>query len=374
MTINCACGGLTVPWIDWPDVPLVNALTKPGEPPAPRHPLTIDRCTVCGSARVRDPLPPEALFPPDYPYQSGASRPFVEHVRTFATRLQWEVSRFFGAPKYVLDVGGNDGTLARAVNQHHSDTVRSFYAVTIDPARPEATIQGFFPDATRSSWRSEALHAITAFNVFAHVPDPQAFAEEAYRLLKPNGWFVVEVTEIAAILSGARLDTLYHEHMWYWSRTGLTRLLESVGFVIREVETFPVQGGAIRVWAQKADGPQWVTNESYLLDAAPWQRALDTWDNRISVLTSLVQGGGKWAGYGAAAKGVMFTHAAQLPLVYVVDETPDKQGKCTPHGIPIVPPEHLAVDPPDGVVILAWNYAREIREKLRAFKGRVYVA
>jgi hypothetical protein len=369
VTINCACGGLTVPWIDWPDVPLVNALTKPGEPPAPRHPLTIDRCTVCGSARVRDPLPPEALFPPDYPYQSGASKPFTEHVKAFVQTLQTR-GRRTGTPACrltgsVLDIGSNDGTLVDAL-------CATGKAWGIDPARAEADIQGFFPAVTQD-WADDAWGAITAFNVFAHVPDPRAFAVEAYRLLRPNGWFVVEVTEIAAILSGARLDTLYHEHMWYWSRTGLTRLLESVGFVIREIETFPVQGGAIRVWAQKADGPPWVTNESYLLDDAPWQRAVDVWDNRVSVLKSLTATG-TWAGYSAAAKGVVFTHAAQLPLVYVVDETPDKQGKLTPHGIPIVPPEHLAVDPPDGVIILAWNYAREIREKLRAFKGRVYVA
>jgi SAM-dependent methyltransferase len=326
--------------------------------------LTIDRCTVCGSARVRDPLPPEALFPPDYPYRSGASTPFVEHAKTFAEKLS---KRFPSDERHVLDIGSNDGTLVTVLRDYA-------YTVGIDPGRPEADLHWFFPDTSRRPdfWDGKWA-AITAFNVFAHVPDPRAFAEEAYRLLQPNGWFVVEVTEIAAILSGARLDTLYHEHMWYWSRTGLTRLLESVGFVIREIETFPVQGGAIRVWAQKADGPPWVTNESYLLDDAPWQRAIDVWDNRVSVLNSLTAAG-TWAGYSAAAKGVMFTHAAQLPLVYVVDETPDKQGKLTPHGIPIVPPEHLAVDPPDGVVILAWNYAREIREKLRAFKGRVYVA
>jgi SAM-dependent methyltransferase len=248
-------------------------------------------------------------------------------------------------------------------------------ALGLDPARPEADIKGFFPQATQRS--PLQFGAITAFNVFAHTPDPVGFAREAARLLVPDGWFVIEVTEVARLLAGARLDTCYHEHYWYWSRSGLAKVLERQGFAIRQIEVFPAQGGSMRVWAQKAEGPAWVADEGYLCDPDPWVQAESKWAYRVSALANIVRDGKRWAAYGAAAKGVILAYAADLgpnELSYVVDETPDKQGRLTPYGVPIVGPERLLDDPPDGVAILAWNYAREIRAKLRAFGGRVIVA
>lgn len=368
--MTCACGGASsAPWIDWPDVPLVNELPKPGEVTSSRYRLRVVRCLACGTARVVDPPPPEVIFTPDYPYQSGVSRPFVDHANRFAHALHRRLAAW-PVPTFVIDVGSNDGTLAHAIRRPDV-AVRE-----VDPARPEAEIQGFFPDVSRG-WQGGVWHAITAFNVFAHIPDPRAFAAEAYRLVQSDGWFVVEVSDVADVLAGARLDTVYHEHMWYWSRPGLVRVLESVGFAVRDIETFPAQGGVMRVWAQKAVGPAYAVNTVPLVDDEPWQRALDIWDNRVSILRGVLDDGRRWAAYSAAAKGAMLAYAlgdVATRLAYVVDETPDKQGRLTPYGVPIVPPETLDVDPVDGVVILAWNYAREIREKLRRFGGQVVVA
>lgn len=356
--MTCPCGGQTAAWVSWPDVPLVNVLGAEG----PRYPLTLRRCMACGTVQVVDPPPPSVLFPPTYPFQSGSG--FQKHAEALARQLAAWSGR-------TLDVGSNDGTLVQALRY------QGISAYGLDAARPEADFQGFFPEATRSmaagSWET-----VTALNVFAHIPDPLAFAREAERLLVPGGWFVVEVVDLARMLLGARLDLLYHEHIWTWSRAGLVEVLEVAGFDIARLEALPTQGGTVRVWA-RAKMPRtahYVAADPPLHRAALFDEALAKWNLRIEAVRHAISDGGRWAGYGAAAKAAMFAYHAHLGpehLAYVIDETVAKQGQMTSYGVPIVAPEHLAVDPPDGVLILAWNYAPLIREKLRTFAGKVFV-
>ena len=144
------------------------------------------------------------------------------------------------------------------------------------------------------------------------------------------------------------------------------------------METLPAQGGVIRVWA-RAKMPRtahYVVSDPPLYRAALFDEALAKWNLRIVAVQHALSDGGRWVGYGAAAKAAMFAYHAHLgpeQLAYVIDETREKQGHLTPYDVPIVAPEHLAEDPPDGVLILAWNYAPLIREKLRTFAGKVYV-
>lgn len=356
----CPCGGQTATWVNWPNVPLVNALPQLGGE-APTYDLDLRRCLACGTIQVANPPPAAVLFPPDYPYQSGPA--FAPHAAQLARQLAMIGGR-------MLDVGSNDGTLVKAARD------MGIHAVGLDASRPEAEIHGFFPHATRD-WPGESWRLITALNVFAHIPDPLDFAAEAYRLLERGGIFVVEVSDLARVLAGARLDVLYHEHIWTWGRTGIVETLERVGFDIVTIDGLPAQGGAMRVWARKMGG-----QARYVVKDAPWHRvalfeeALAKWNLRISAIQHMLSDGARWVGYGAAAKGSMFAYHAKLGpahLGYVVDETPGKQGRLTPYGVPIVPPERLAEDPPEGVLILAWNYATQIREKLRAFAGKVAV-
>jgi SAM-dependent methyltransferase len=356
----CPCGGQTAAWVTYPQVPIVNDLPLPGGQSLTAD-LELRRCMACGTVQVINPPPPEVLFPPDYPYQSGVG--FEKHAAELARQLA------MGHRGELLDIGSNDGTFVRAAR------AEGFDAVGLDPARPEADYIGFFPVATRE-FDPGSYDVITALNVFAHIPDPAAFAREACRLLKPRGVFVVEVVDLAKCLAGARLDMFYHEHPWTWSRTGVVTVLEAAGFDVLAIEPLYAQGGSMRVWARPGHTAHYVVND------APWHKpslfaeALAKWNLRIDAVRHVISDGGRWAGYGAAAKGHMFAYHAKLGpqnLAYVVDEGKDKQGRMTPYGVPIVAPEHMAVDPPDGVLILAWNYAPLIREKLREYAGWVMV-
>jgi methylation protein EvaC len=321
--------------------------------------LVLHRCLACGTLQVIDPPAPEVLFHPDYPYRSGSG--FVEHAAALARIIALRT------PLTVLDIGSNDGTFVRALQ------AEGIAAWGIDATHPAAEIRGFFPAVT-VGWNAGSLSMITALNVLAHVPDPKAFAREVARLLMPGGWFIVEVSDLAHVLAGARIDTLYHEHQWTWSRAGLTAVLVQAGLGVQRIEALPAQGGSMRLWVQKGQPATWVSEAPYLRTDEPYERAWATWVSRCDAVRACLTG--RWAGYGAAAKGAMFAyHMGFTPttLAYVIDETVEKHGRLTPWGAPIMPPEHLAIDPPDGVLILAWNYARGIRAKLRDFGGSVLV-
>ncbi len=200
---------------------------------APKFPLCAVRCPSCSLVQLTEPLLLD-LFSQDYPYRQGQSATWVAHLRDFVATLQWQ------RPAHALDVGANDGALVKILREH------CWTAWGVDPA-PQGphVLPGFMGKA----WaQTTGLHLmpkpnlITAFNVLAHVPNLDDFLGGVKMLLAPGGQFVVEVPD----WEKSTWDTIYHEHLSYFTESTLANCLARRGFHVDDMIAVPTHGGSVR--------------------------------------------------------------------------------------------------------------------------------
>jgi SAM-dependent methyltransferase len=355
------CQTPTIPWLNLGVQPLANGFYR--DPTELRYyPLVVVRCPACALSQLTEVVPPEVLYT-NYVYRSGVSVTFNQHCAELAA----EISAMFPHKGQALDIASNDGTLVDKLARY------GFAAIGVDPSQNLVDVAhawgrkawcGYFPEAT-DNWPSGITQVITSLNVLGHVADVHAFAAEVARLLTGDGVWVVEVPWVRELLRGAEFDTIYHEHLSYWSLSALRRLGAAHGMGVIRIHFQPIHGGSVRVYFRKGATsiPEWA--EDSLLDPATYDSFKIRMDRRVARFWRQYRGmEGSWAGYGAAAKGTVFAEVAGIGpdhLAFVVDETPEKQGLFTPYGVPVVPPRTAMTD---NVLIFPWNFETEIRAKL----------
>jgi SAM-dependent methyltransferase len=372
--------------------PLANAFRRANEPgePLERHPLELVRCRACALVQITELVPPETLFR-RYLYYSSYSTTMLDHARLLAQRMMAE--RGLGPQSLVVEVASNDGYLL--VNYARAG-VR---VLGIDPAievaevaereRGVPTLREFFGVelARELAARGERADLLHANNVLAHVADLNGFVEGLRLLLAPGGVLVSESPYLRPCLEQVAFDTIYHEHLYYYSLTALDRLLRRHDLVIQDCEPIPVHGGSLRVFAAPAGSARVRPSVGALLEEeARWgvdgDAAYTAFATRVErarrAIPELVRGlkarHNRVAAYGAAAKGSMLLNATGLgsdQIEYVCDRSPHKQGHLMPgSNVPIVGPERLSSDRPDYCLLLAWNLTDEIVAQQRDYLER----
>lgn len=382
---ECGCCGSKdiVKVIDLGKMPFANSYIKKEDlgKPEPYYPLTVGFCRDCYSLQILDLIEPSDIFI-DYAYLTSASQPMIDHFQKMARDL---ADRFIKSHlDLVVEVGGNDGTLLEAIKDRCMilNIDPSKKAGELSRAKGVPTITDFFNRQFVESnpyWKGKAKLVI-GNNVFAHIPDLRDAVQGVSDILRDDGVFVLENHWLGDLIQGGGFDQIYHEHCFYHSLTSLKSLLESVGLYIFEVEMIPFHGESMRIYVAKN---QVVLPMNYSVDELlkrEYDLGLDREDTFIrlgrrikqcgEICSSLIEGlqgrGRKIVGYGAPAKGNILLNYCHLPLDYLTDTTPAKQGTYSPGmHIPIYHPDKLKYDPPDYVLLLAWNYADAIIEKER---------
>jgi len=376
--------------------PLANNLLSPADlnKREPKFPLRLAVCQSCWLLQILELVPPTDLFS-EYLYFSSFSDALLRHAREAAERYLRDFS--LNASSQVIEIASNDGYLLQ-------NFVRAKVpCLGIEPAQNIAkvarekgieTIGEFFGKemAMKLALEGRKADLILGNNVFAHAPNINDFVAGLGALLKPDGRIILEFPYAVDLLEHTEFDTIYHEHVFYFSATALDPLFRGHGLSIYHVEHLPIHGGSLRLFACM-DGahPKHQSIADFLAEEKrkglssltyyeSFANQVKTLKHELLKLLQQLKGQGKAvAAYGAAAKGstlLNFFGVGKETLDFVTDRSTYKQGRLMPGiHIPIVPPERLLEKMPDYTLLLTWNFADEIlgQQKLYREQGGKFI-
>ncbi|HEY0305213.1 MAG TPA: class I SAM-dependent methyltransferase, partial [Longimicrobiales bacterium] len=353
-------------------------------------PLDVYYCPGCSLVQLLDVIDPQVLFR-NYIYVTGTSTTIAEHNIRYAQTVVDVLS--LTTSDLVVEVASNDGSLLKCFQPHGVRTLGIEPATNIAQLARAAgveTVNEFFDRETARNVRDThgSAKAIIANNVLAHVDDTQDFLAGARDLLTHDGLLIVEVPYVGELLERFEYDTVYHEHLCYFSITALMHLCAAVGLSVVRIDHVPVHGGSVRMYAGRTeyhgghsaavqDLAARETRQGVTAFSRYLRLAEDVQQNRRALralLSELKAQGKRIAGYGAPAKGNTLLNFCDIStdlVDFTVDRNPLKVGSFTPGmHIPVLPVEALLEQQPDYVLILAWNFADEIQQQQAEYKRR----
>lgn len=384
-------GNNLLPYLDLGITPLANGLVKPENinKNELKFPLIVCYCKDCSLSQLSVVVNPEILFR-DYFYMSSISNTFKVHCNSIATNLTETLQ--LDENDLVVDIASNDGCLLQEFKKMKTKILGIEPAVNLASlanSNDIETLNTFWNEESANKILQEygGAKVITAFNVFAHVDDVHGFVKNVKTALNDDGMFVIQVPYMIDFLEKHEFDTVYHEHLSYFLLKPLQYILEQHDMKVAKVKKHSIHGGTIEIRAIK-NTPEnkniksniddfiiieknlgYYNEESYLNFAKEVQNIKK---NLVELIYDLQKQGKIIAGFAASAKGNTLLNYCGIDsnsIKYIVDETPTKQGLLTPGGhIPIVPISNLENNPPDYLLILAWNFVEEIIEKTNQFK------
>lgn len=352
------------------------------------YPLAVYVCESCWLVQLTHVIPAEIMFK-NYLYIPSTSTTMLQHFKSLAEEL---IQKYKLTKKdLVIDIGSNDGTMLGFFKEHE------IRVLGIDPASNLAhvarlkgidTIDDFFTInlAEKVSNEKGKAKIITATNVVAHIHNLHDLVDGVNKLLKKDGIFVMEFPYLVDLINKNEFDTIYHEHLSYFSIKPLEKLFKKHSMKIIDLKKTPIHGGSIIVSVANINSHH---KQSNIVKEYIYEESLRKIDKKstyedfgrrvkaikrdlVSYLKKLRQNGKKIVGYGASAKGNVLLNYCKINtklLDYIVDSIPYKQGRYTPGThIPIHPESWLGKDMPDYALLLSWNFAEEILQKNRKYR------
>lgn len=385
-----ACQGINLKVIlSLGDLPLADRLveTIPTEKPEPRIPTTLLFCSDCTLVQLKETVLPEILFCDSYPYFSSISPQLVDHFRRSAENLINE--RKLDRRSLVVEAASNDGCMLKNFVKN------GIKAIGVDPSdapvkaalqRGITTINDFFCSSQAIKLRNTypaGCDLFLANNVLAHVSSLRDFIDGISIILSSKGLAVIEVPYLVSLIDKCEFDTIYHQHLCYFTLTSLMPLFSHRGLYINRVEQIAIHGGSLRLFIEKEDH-RTASIETMLLREQKlgtgemnyynnFNQQVETLkSNLLSLLTEITNEHCTIAGYGAAAKACTLLNYCNIGtdiLPYIVDKNQFKHNKFMGGShTPIKPVTELYKNTPDYLLILAWNFAEEIMTELSAYK------
>ncbi|HXT41006.1 MAG TPA: class I SAM-dependent methyltransferase [Candidatus Angelobacter sp.] len=349
--------------------------------------LDLYLCSKCGQVQLRDVVSPELLYA-SFPYVTSVSVGLPEHFRRFAEAVmrKHEIAQ----ESLVVEIGSNEGPMLRAFQERGCRVLGVEPATAIAQAASKAGVptmaKYFTPQVAGEIVQAHGrATVIAANNVLANIDDLSDVARGVNVLLSPDGILVMETSYWGDVVKNGLIDTIYHEHLSYFSVCPLKAFFSRHGLELIDVEWNSNKGGSIRLTVQRAGGPRRV-NSSVAEQMALERRegihgrnALEACRRRLDSLTREIQEmagsfkkpGRSIAGYGASVGTTTMIYEFRLGSVldYLLDDNPRKHGKHSPgFHIPCVPSSQLEERKPDGVVVFAWRYFDQIRKKHPGFE------
>jgi SAM-dependent methyltransferase len=355
----------------------------------PKFPLRLAVCQDCWLMQIVDLVPPVQLFT-EYLYFSSFSESMLNHARQAAERYAREYG--FGQQSLVLEIASNDGYLLQ-------NFVRlGIPCLGIEPAANiakvaqtkgiESLVDFFGQELARrlAGYRRKA-DLILGNNVLAHAPNTNDFVGGLPLCLKPGGRIVLEFPYGVDFVEKCEFDTVYHEHVFYFTLTALQPLFKRHGLAIFHVEQLPIHGGSLRLFAAR-EGDYPIQDSVRQLAAEEQQKGVNSLayyqkfaarvaqvkEDLLKLLNQLKQDGHSIAAYGASAKGstlLNYCGITNQQINFITDRSTYKHDRLSPGAhIPIGPPQWLVERQPDYTLLLTWNFAEEILQQQQAYRDK----
>lgn len=378
-------------------IPPVNAMPAIGSMPKEERafPLELLRCAGCTLVQIGLEVAPEILFPPTYPYVSGSTKVLREN---FAD-LHRESCGMLKLKKedLIVDIGSNDGTLLSNFKNdgHRVLGVEPTNAGKLAIAAGIPTEISFFNKEKAAELKKQygESRLMTAANVFAHIGGIHSIVDGILNWLEPNGVFISESHYLFSLIQTLQYDTIYHEHLRYYSVESLEALFAAHGMEVFHVKKIPSHGGSIRVYsARKGQFPRNASVNEFLKqeDQAGLTdgSALKTFREKViqskldlmALFRELKKSGARIFGISAPSRASTLINYTGLDdgLVDAIMEiaTSPKTGKYIPGTkIPVLDEKKLFEDQPEYALLFSWHIAAELTEKLRqkGFRGKFII-
>jgi len=378
------------------NMPLAGGFLKKEDiPNEKKYPLDIYFCKNCSLVQVLDVIPPDILFK-DYRYLSSSTKTLSEHFKKAATYYKERFLR--NKTSFVVEIGSNDGVLLKPL------TDLGINAIGIDPSENVSKIAkskglkvivDYFTKKVAKEIVNKYGKAdlIIANNVFAHIDNLDEVMDGIKILLKEDGVYIFEVQYIIDLLENTKYDTMYHEHLCYYSLHALSYLMDRFGIEIFDVERIPIHSGSIRVFVRNKGKNESISkkvkelleleNRVGILDEKSYIAFGDLINKNkielVGLLKNLKKQGKRIIGYGAPGSSIILLNYCDIGkeiLDYVVDVSLERYGRVIPgKHIEILHPDKMKEKYPDYALILAYTYKDEILSKEKDFieKGGKFI-
>jgi 2-polyprenyl-3-methyl-5-hydroxy-6-metoxy-1,4-benzoquinol methylase len=365
------------PLLDLVDQPLANSFHIKDEP-LDKFPLAVNRCIDCNHIQLTVAVSPDLLFE-EYAYVSGTTTTLIKYFNDYADLIE---KKFNGAKLNILDIACNDGSLLAVFKE------RGHKVLGVDPAKNLRKISeqngidvivDYWSESIAEKYK-DSFDLIIAQNVLAHVSVPMEFLKAAYTAIKPSGLISIQTSQYFMLKNG-EFDTIYHEHHSFFCLKSFSRLAKRCFLNVVDAQHANIHGGSM-VWYLSKTNNLMTDNYKKLHDEEvtfinevgfrKFKENSTAFKIKLNALCDEhLEKGYKIIGYGAAAKGNTVLNYCQIKLEYIIDDNPIKQGKFTPGlDIAVVPALELKNTSESLLIIIfAWNFAVEIRERIKRVRN-----